>query len=122
MMWLETNSKNTPSQTLVEACQYFTDKYGRLPTHARVPINWPDLTGNTPAGMQVEHARNILPHHVHLAADPEMVKAVCATTLETAKTEANIALPQVASDINLVAAPVEHSGGGEITIIFGEPV
>ena len=70
MMWLETNPKNTPSQTLLEACQYFKGKYGCMPIHARVPINWPDLNGDTPAGMHVERARNILPHHVHLAADP----------------------------------------------------
>ena len=121
-MWLETNPKNPPLQTLVEACQHFTDKYGHLPTHARVPINWPDLNGSTPAGMQVEHARNILPHHVHLAADPEMAKAASATTLEPAQTEADIALPQAAPDINLVAAPVEHSGGGEVTVFTGEQV
>ena len=70
MMWMETNPKNTPSQTLMEACQYFMNKYGRMPTHARVPINWPDLNGNAPAEMQIERTRNILPHHIHLAADP----------------------------------------------------
>jgi hypothetical protein len=82
MMWLEANPKNTPLQTLAEACQYFTNKYGCSPTHARVPINWPDLNGSVPEGLQIECSRSVLPRHVHLATDPETLEAVLAAAVE----------------------------------------
>ena len=78
MMWLEDDPKDAPEQTLAKAIQYYTKKYKCAPTHARLPLNWPDLNGKTPPGLQIERSRMIMPRHIHLAADPNTVKAALA--------------------------------------------
>jgi len=75
MMWLELNPANPPEKTLAEATAYYTRKYGCPPSHARVPASWPDLNGAAPPGMKIEHTRQVLKRHVHLAADPQAIAA-----------------------------------------------
>lgn len=84
MVWREDDPKDSPAQTLAKAIEYYTNKYKCPPTHARLPLAWPDLNGDTPAGLQIERARNVLPRHIHLAADPEALKAALAA-LEAAE-------------------------------------
>ena len=83
MMWLEDDPKDAPEKTLAKAIQYYTKKYKCAPTHARVPLSWPDLNGKTPPGLQIERSRGIMPRHIHLAADPEAVKAALTAAVET---------------------------------------
>ena len=84
MMWLEDDPKDAPEQTLAKAILHYTRKYKCAPTHARVPLNWPDLNGKTPPGLQIERSRGIMPRHIHLAADPEVVKVASVAPIETA--------------------------------------
>lgn len=66
MMWLETNPKTSPEQTLAEAMTYYVAKYGQTPTLACVPLNWPEMNGSTPPGLSIERTPLVRPGHVWL--------------------------------------------------------
>jgi len=67
MAWLETDTKKTPEQVLLEACQHYISKYGTPPTLVCVSKGFPDLNGQTPEGMTIQRDAKIPPSQLWIA-------------------------------------------------------
>jgi hypothetical protein len=70
--WYETDPKKTPEQIIREAATHYHTKYGQSPTLALVPLNFPNLNGQTPEGLHIQRHKDIPPGYVWLKI-PELI-------------------------------------------------
>lgn len=71
MMWQidDASLNNSPLANLIEAIQYYNNKYGAVPNRCEVPEGWSDDL-KAPAGIIVTPSPTVRPRHIHLTVDP----------------------------------------------------
>lgn len=73
MMWQIDSSKigDQPELVLIQAIQYYTEKYGAVPNRCEIPPDWAkELV--VPDGMTLTRSRTVQKGHLMLALDPEL--------------------------------------------------
>ncbi len=80
MLWCEDDPKAAPQATVEAAAAYFRSKYGRVPNHLLAPLDWPENIST--GGLLVERKRFVLPRHLHLAFDPDLITVDKETTVD----------------------------------------
>ena len=73
MMWrIESDQRGEPHLVnLIQAMQYFSEKYEGVPNRCEAPAGWSDGLA-PPAGMTVVETSNLPAHHLRLAYDPAL--------------------------------------------------
>ena len=73
MLWrVEDEQKDLPPLVnLIQAVQYYTEKYGAVPNRCVVPPVWSDAL-TPPHGIQIEASNTVTPGYMRLTADPDL--------------------------------------------------
>lgn len=73
MLWrVDDDQKDLPPLVhLIQAVQYYTEKYGAVPNRCAVPPIWSD-TLTPPDGIQVEASTTVTPGYLRVTADPHL--------------------------------------------------
>ncbi len=70
MLWFDDGPK-TVDEKVGQAVAFYTDKFGRKPTHCLVHPTTLDGSEGVMSGVMVQAARNVMPHHYWIGIDEE---------------------------------------------------